>query len=127
MRLDPFESVDDCAFSTTRPELLRRLGAPARECLNGVGLYELDYGLAVYRFQSCGRLEEITAEAPVIHLGTVSIPFASLETFVSSQDEATFRRAGFVVSPRFGIAFDPREPFWVTALARHCLVRWEEL
>ena len=127
MRLAPFERVDDRAFSIMRTDLVRSLGPPTREYLNGIGLYELDYGTVVYRFQTCGRLEEVTAEAPVLHLGTLSIPFASLEAFVCSHDGAAFRRAGFVVSPRFGVAFDPSEPYWLTALARHCLVRWEEL
>ena len=49
------------------------------------------------------------------HLGTKS----------GSRD--TFRRAGFVVSPAFGLAFDPTEPPWVTALAAHCLAEWRAL
>lgn len=36
-------------------------------------------------------------------------------------------RARFVVSPLYGIAFDPFEPAWVTALARHCIPQWEAL
>ena len=127
MRLEPFESVDGRAFSVTRADLVASLGSPQRESQNGVGLYELDYGTVVYRFQLSGRLEEVTVEAPVLHVDNVSVPFTSLETFVCSQDGASFRRAGFVVSPRFGLAFDPREPSWVTALARHCLAQWEAL
>jgi hypothetical protein len=63
----------------------------------------------------------------VLDLGTVAVPFASLEAFIAAQDPAAFRRAGFVVSPQFGLAFDPREPCWITALARHCLPQWEAL
>jgi hypothetical protein len=126
MRVESFERVDGRCFSTTRAEVVASLGPPPRESQNGVGLYELDYGTVVYRFQLSGRLEEVTAQAPVLHVDNVSVPFASLETFVCSHDAAAFRRAGFVVSPRFGLAFDPSEPFWVTALARHCLVRWKE-
>jgi hypothetical protein len=55
------------------------------------------------------------------------VPFASLEAFVCEHDPLSFRRAGFVVSPRFGLAFDPSEPAWVTALARHCLAEWRAL
>jgi hypothetical protein len=127
MRLEPFERVDGQAFSATRTDVVASRGPPQRQSQNGVGLYELDYGTVVYRFQLSGRLEEITAAAPVLHVDNVSVPFTSLETFVCSQDPATFRRAGFVVSPRFGLAFDPREPSWVTALARHCLPQWEAL
>jgi len=127
MRLEPFERVDGRAFSVTRADLVASQGSPQRESQNAVGLYELDYGNVVYRFQLSGRLEEVTAEAPVLHVDNVSVPFTNLETFVCSHDSAAFRRAGFVVSPRFGVAFDPREPSWVTALAHHCLPQWEVL
>jgi len=127
MRLEPFQRVHGRAFSVTRADVVASLGPPHRQSQNGVGLYELDYGTVVYRFQLSGRLEEVTADAPVLHVDNVSVPFTGLATFVCSHDAAAFRRAGFVVSPRFGLAFDPREPSWVTALARHCLPQWEAL
>lgn len=127
MRLAPFVSVDGHVFSLSREEVLRLLGRPFRTARNGVGLNELDYGRIVFRFQDGGRLEEITLEAQVLDLGAVAVPFASLEAFIEAQDPAAFRRAGFVVSPRFGLAFDPLQPYWVTALARHCLPEWEAL
>jgi hypothetical protein len=52
------------------------------------------------------------------------LPFASLEAFIQEQDPLAFRRAGFLVSPAYGLAFDPTEPCWVTALAKHCLAQW---
>ena len=79
------------------------------------------------RFQDSGRLEEITRRAPVLQLDTVAIPFAALGGFVLAQDGDTFERAGFLVSPAFGIAFVPGEPDWVTALARHCIPTWRAL
>jgi hypothetical protein len=81
----------------------------------------------VYRFQDCGRLEEITLQAQVVSFGKVAVPFANLAAFVRAHDPGTFERAGFLVSPQFGLAFDPSEPFWVTALARHCLPEWRSL
>ena len=92
-----------------------------------MGLNELDYDTAVFRFQDCGRLEEITVQAPVVDLGAVAVPFASLEPFVRIQDSMAFERAGFIVSPRFGLAFDPQCPCWVTALAEHCIASWRAL
>lgn len=127
MRLTPFVSVDSHPFSLSQDDVLRLLGTPSHTVRNGVGLNELDYGGIVFRFQDSGRLEEITAQAPVLDLGAVAVPFASLESFIDAQDPAAFRRAGFIVSPRFGLAFDPREPDWVTALAAHCLPQWEAL
>jgi hypothetical protein len=127
MKLTPFSSVDGVPFSVSREEVLRMRGRPVREGRNDVGLNELDYEDVVYRFQDCGRLEEITAQAPVVNLGTVAVPFVALERFVRENDSSMFERAGFVVSPTFGLAFDPRCSSWVTALAEHCIAEWRAL
>jgi len=127
MKLDPYEQVDDTPFTLRREDLLRTRGRPWRAQRNGVGLDEMDYGDVVYRFQAGGRLEEITLQAEVVTLGNVAVPFATLAAFVRAQDAGAFERAGFLVSPRFGLAFDPAEPFWVTALARHCIAEWQAL
>ncbi len=94
---------------------------------NDIGLNELDYESVVYRFQDSGRLEEITLKAPVVNIGNLSVPFAALASFVRTTDSTAFEKAGFLVSPKFGIAFDPDEPFWVTALAAHCIDSWREI
>lgn len=127
MRLTPYVSVDATPFAASRRDLLATRGAPARTTRNAIGLNEMDYGSMVFRFQDNGRLEEITQQAPVLHLGSIAIPFAALERFVREQDADAFERAGFVVSPRFGIAFDPACPSWVTALAAHCVETWRAL
>jgi hypothetical protein len=127
MTLDPYVRVDTTPFTATRDDLVRSRGEPRHTSRNDVGLTALDYGDVVFRFQDSGRLEEVTTTSPVVHFGTVAVPFTILEAFVSAQDDAAFRRAGFLVSPRFGLAFDPREPFWVTALARHCIDTWRTL
>jgi hypothetical protein len=127
MNLVPFHSVDRTPFSLTREQLVRSRGRPLREQRNEIGLNELDYHSVVYRFQDNGRLEEISLQAPVLTLGSVAVPFQALAGFVREQDPEAFERAGFVVSPRFGIAFDPTQPHWVTALAAHCIVEWRKL
>ena len=127
MRLTPYVSVDETPFSIGRNELLAARGAPGRTARNDVGLDEMDYGSVVFRFQDNARLEEITQQAPVLHLGSIAIPFAALERFVRDQDPEMFERAGFIVSPRFGVAFDPQCPSWVTALAVHCIDTWRAL
>ncbi|OUM03936.1 hypothetical protein [Variovorax sp. JS1663] len=127
MNLVPFVSVDGTPFSIAREDLLRTRGRPARTGRNGVGLNELDYGSVVYRFQDSGRLEEITLQAPLVIIGQLTVPFHALASFVRSEDADAFERAEFVVSPRFGLAFDPKEPFWVTALAAHCLDAWRAI
>ena len=128
MRLEPYRSVDGVPFEIRPDELLRRHGRPPRGGPNGIGLDEWDYGSVVYRFQSStGRLEEVTRRAPVLYLGTLDVPFAALERFVRSGDPEAFERAGFVVSPRWGLAFAPDCPDWVTALASHCIPTWRAL
>ncbi|MDY0107036.1 MAG: hypothetical protein RBS27_10205 [Giesbergeria sp.] len=127
MHLDPFTRVDGIPFTATRADILRAHGQPLSETRNDVGLSALDYGAVVYRFQDSGRLEEVTARAEVLHLGTVAIPFRDLAVFVRTYDAAAFERAGFLVSPLYGLAFVPAEPCWVMALARHCLAEWEAL
>lgn len=127
MRLDPYEQVYGSPFTLSSEDLLRERGEPWRAARNGVGLNEMDYGDVVYRFQDSGRLEEVTLEAEVVSLGNVAIPFVALAAFIREQDPEAFERAGFLVSPAFGLAFDPTEPFWVTALARHCIPEWKAL
>ncbi|CAN7442695.1 hypothetical protein [Rhizobacter sp. LjRoot28] len=127
MRVKPFVEVDGTPFTATAADVRAVRGEPMRAERNAVGLNALDYGEVVFRFQDNGRLEEITARSPVLHLGTVAVPFAALADFVAAQDPEAFRRAGFVVSPAFGLAFDPTEPPWVTALAAHCLDEWRAL
>jgi hypothetical protein len=127
MNLAPFIRVDGTAFSASCAEILRARGAPVRSCRNSVGLNELDYLNAVFRFQDCGQLEEITLAAPVVTLGVIAVPFSSLRPFVLAHDSKAFERAGFIISPKFGFAFDPQCPSWVTALAAHCIDSWRAL
>jgi hypothetical protein len=127
VNLRPFILVDGVAFSITPEQLLAQLGRPLRQERNDVGLNEWDYGEEVYRFQDSGRLEEVTKRASAIHVEGVAVPFSSLQGFVAAHDPAVFERAGFVVSPRYGLAFAPESPNWVTALAKHCIGTWEEI
>ncbi len=127
MRLDPFVSVDGLPFTTTPQQLRALRGAPQEETRNAVELIELDYGDVVYRFQDSGRLEEVTRRADVIHLGSVSVPFFALQAFIAEHDPDHFERAGFIVSPKYGLAFVPDPSRWVTALAGHCIGTWREI
>lgn len=127
LKLQPYVRVDDIPFTVSRDDIVRSRGKPWRLQRNGVGLNELDYGHVVYRFQDSGRLEEVTLEAEVVALGNVAVPFDTLAAFIRRHDPEAFERAGFLVSPEFGLAFDPAEPFWVTALARHCIPEWKAL
>jgi transglutaminase-like putative cysteine protease len=127
MKLEPYVLVDSTPFSASREQIVAHRGQPLKKVRNSIGLNELDYGAVVYRFQDNGRLEEVSARAPVVYIGNVDVPFAGLEAFVRAEDEAAFERAGFIVSPKFGLAFDPNCPSWVTALAAHCIETWRAI
>ena len=127
MKIHPYLEIDDLAFSISPKELVAQKGMPLRTSRNSVALTEMDYGDAVFRFQDCGRLEEVTKRAPVVQFPQAAVPFRFLQGFVRSQDPANFERAGFLVSPRFGLAFAPASPDWVTALAQHCIETWRSL
>lgn len=127
LRLMPFAAFDGFDFGLGVEDLVARLGPPNRHSRNDVELNEYDYGHSVFRFQDGGRLEEITKRAPVLQIGPVAIPFPALAGFVRTHDAGAFERAGFLVSPLYGVAFVPEEPDWVTALARHCLPSWQAL
>jgi hypothetical protein len=127
MKLEPYVLVDATPFSASREYVIAQRGQPVKEQCNGVGLTELDYGSAIYRFQDSGCLEEVTVRAPVIYIGAIDVPFAGLARFVREHDASAFERAGFTVSPRFGLAFVPGSPDWVTALAAHCIDAWRAL
>ena len=131
MRLQPYVRVDGTLFTATREAIIGQRGTPGRVARNAVGLNELDYGDVVFRFQDGGGLEEITRRAPVLYLvgsdGVVDVPFAALATRVRRADARAFERAGFLVSPRWGVAFVAGEPDWVTALASHCVGAWRRM
>lgn len=127
MKLQPYVSVDGLPFSASREQIVKAHGKPLRIARNGVGLNELDYGKVAFRFQDSGRLEEVTRQAPVVVMGKIHVPFAALAAYVRDQDDDMFERAGFIVSPKFGLAFDPACPTWVTALAAHCIAAWRAI
>lgn len=125
--LNPFIAFDGIPFSLGVEELIADLGLPDRCRRNAVALNEYDYGHSVFRFQDGGRLEEITKRTPLLQIGAVVVPFGALSGFVRAQDTDVFERAGFIVSPRYGIAFVADQPDWVTALAAHCMPTWRAL
>jgi hypothetical protein len=127
MRIRPFVSVDETPFSATVADVIAARGQPLARGRNAIGLEEFDYDDVVFRFQDNGRLEEITRRAPVLFIAGHTILFPSLQAFLRAEDPGAFRRAGFVVSPRFGFAFDPDSPTWVTALAAHAISPWRTL
>lgn len=124
MKVVPFESVGEVKFSDSRKDIIAALGKPDQEVGNCIGLHELKYQNIIYRFDKAGALEEITVHAPVLDLGAVSVPFSVLSAYIHQQDHSAFTKAGFLVSPQFGLAFDPDCPPWVTVITKHSIDLW---
>lgn len=127
MRIEPFTKLGDVSLGANRDELCALIGTPLSTGKNRVGLEEFDYGDRVFRFESNGLLSEITIEAKQITLGRVSVPFNHLADYIAANDSHSFERYGFVVSPAYGIAFDPEHRHWVTVLTKRGLGNWTKL
>ena len=123
----PYLLVDRLPFVARQEQVRRHYGQPLRRERLEIGLQTLDYGSWVARFQASGQLEEVTKRAPALFLLRQRVLFADLDRFVRQHDAGFFVRGGFVVSPRFGLAFVPDEPDWVTALAAHCIPAWRAM
>jgi hypothetical protein len=127
MNIEPFSKIGHISLDLSPDELEQILGAPAGRRTNRIGLVELDYGGSVYRFEPNGMLCEVTIEAPLVELGNVSIPFAKLGEFVGNNDPHSAIKHGFILSPSYGIAFDPEHQPWVTVLTKRALETWAKL
>ena len=127
MRIVPFAQVEDVFFGASQANLLSMRGEPVSRRVNRDSLAELDYGAGIYRFDASDALVEITVNVPVVDLDGHRVPYALLRSYIAGRDISMFERAGFVVSPSFGIAFDPECPFWVTAFPRESIELWRAL
>lgn len=128
MNFVPYQLFGETCFDATEADVLRQLGTPRSHQLLPIGLLELDHGDVVHRFQtSTGRLEEITRPAPLLWLDGQMLLFPQLVAHVRAHDATAFERGGFLVSPRYGLAFVPGQPSWVTALAVHCIDTWRRM
>ena len=127
MKLEPFVRVNGVAFSASREDVMQAHGTPHHEERTSSGLTLVDFGDTLYRFRGNGQLDEISAQSRVLSLGQVIVPFQNLVGFVRQQDAGAFDRLGFLVSPRYGLAFIPYKRFWITALSRSAVLRWKGL
>jgi hypothetical protein len=127
MKLEPFVRVNGIAFSASREDVIQAHGTPHHEESTASGLTLVDFGETLYRFLGNGQLDEISAQSRVLSMGQVVVPFQNLAGFVRQQDSGSFDRLGFLVSPRYGLAFIPYKRYWITALSRSAVLRWRAL
>ncbi|MBE0462096.1 MAG: hypothetical protein ACTIDY_01535 [Halomonadaceae bacterium] len=124
MRIEPFSKLDDVSLNATRDDLSRLLGAPLGTKVNRIGLEEFDYRDRIFRFEPSGFLSEVTIKAERVEFDQVSVQFTALSGFIFSNDPQSFEKHGFIVSPAYGVAFDPEHHPWVTVLTRGGLDGW---
>lgn len=124
MKIEPFAALGEITFGSDQATVVARLGEPQRTSTSRTGEFELHYPRIVVRLAK-GRVVEATADSKAIQLGGAEVPFQTLSAFVRAQDQGVFERTGFVVSPKYGIAFDPAFPCWVTAFPRERLASWQ--
>ncbi|MGM0768353.1 MAG: hypothetical protein ACQEV6_10020 [Pseudomonadota bacterium] len=127
MRIQPYSKLGHVSLGISRDELELMLGVPFAKRTNRVGLEELDYGDSVYRFESSGLLSEVTIEAVHVEFGKIGVPFANLAEFIASNDPDSVEKHGFILSPGYGVVFDPEDRPWVTVLTERGFEAWAKL
>lgn len=127
MRIEPFYKLGHVSLEITRDELELELGAPSAKKTNRIGLEEHEYENSVYRFEASGVLSEVTIRAVHVEFGKIGVAFANLAGFIASNDPESVEKHGFVLSPTYGIAFDPEHRPWLTVLTKTGLDAWQKL
>ena len=126
MNFEAYQSFKSSPFNSNKDELIERFGNPSREKVNNLGWKELDYENFILRLDESGNFVEATSNETVLEVNQKKIDFRDLQDFLKKNDEDTFESYGFVVSPKFGIAFDPHHESWVTFFRKSELVNWKK-
>ena len=127
MKIEPYKKVEEVSLDARESELILDLGNPDRKATNSIGLVEFDFGSKIFRFDSTGALNEVTIESEAIEIEGVTIPFKHLAAHVKAEDAGVFEKYGFIVSPEFGLAFDPEHSPWVTVITKRGLAAWQKV
>jgi len=126
MRVNPYISVNDILFGSSKSLILDVLGQPIRLGKSRIGDIEMTYDDIIFRLSpDTLELIEVSANAPVLLVENEIGKFEDLPVFLEKNDPDAFQTHGFYVSTRFGIAFDPYFPSWVTAFPSTALSFWQ--
>ena len=127
MKIEPYKRINAIELNLKESELLESLGDPKKIAKNSIGLVEYDFNSQIFRFDSSGELNEVTVYSENVEIEGLSIPFDKLVLFVKKCDCNLFEKFGFIVSPKYGLAFDPEFFAWVTVLTSKGLVAWKKV
>lgn len=127
MKIEPYQSVDSVSFQTSKEDLVATIGDPQNNRTNRLELEEFDYGSKIYRFTKYGILQEVTIDSESIVLEEKEHSFNGLEQYLKNKDDEVFDCHGFWVSPKFGLAFDPHYPSWITCFTEDGFKEWTKI
>ncbi|GDY36444.1 hypothetical protein [Acidovorax sp. NB1] len=127
IRVVAYKTVGAVGFEIDRNELEEILGPSDRQVKSRIWALELHYAAGVYRFGQDGKLKEVSIDSSQLEIEGESVSFTGLKLFFEQCDDELFARYGFLVSPRFGMAFDQHYPSWVTAFTHSELSLWRSI
>ena len=115
-------------FGSLEATIIEIHGKPERDGENRLGSKELIFPDKIFRLRpSDGGLHEVTLDSEYFQLEGREIGFADLGFFVAKHDLNSFEASGFVVSPKYGIAFDSHDNQFLTIFCEADLMEWEKL
>lgn len=123
----PYKSINEIPFDSPESEVIGRFGSPDSTGVNSIGLKEFDYRESIYRFDSRGKLVEVTVNLEEFELDSEVVQFCELESYLTKNDVDIFNKYGFLVSPKFGLAFDPDHKHWITFFRENGLEGWRTI
>lgn len=135
MKVVPYESAWGAPFGSSCQDVSAIFGAPQRiSSATAKKRLEYHYPSVIFRFDDQLRLVEATADVEYVDVEGCSMPgaaraevaFVELGFVIAKLDNASFSTFGFLVSPMFGVAFDPECRHWLTAFAASELSKWQE-
>ncbi len=136
MKLVPYQSAEGVAFGSSEAEVVAAMGTPRSRVVDPLGQLELRYDIATFRFSPDDQcLVEATLSSEYFEIrgcvlppnGRGEVAFVELGYVIAKLDSASFSSVGFIVSPAFGLAFDPHHAPHLTVFARTQLERWTNI
>lgn len=134
MRILPYTNIDQVSFGSSEETVVSILGSKFTRKANEIGQVELAYENSTFRFLKVENiLVEVTVNSEYFQIDDYclsagsEIAFVELGYFVAKFDQDSFEAQGFIVSPKFGIAFDPHFPSWLTVFSKSELGAWQKL
>lgn len=125
MHIRPYISLDDVRFGDDASAVEKALGRPNSQRRNKEGELEYDYGDLVVRLCDRRGVVEFSAQREAVAIHENTVHRTDLAAFLLEHDAGAKEAYGFVISPHFGVAYDPDpdQGGWITVFERG---RWDE-